>query len=81
MPDIPDLNEQLVQALAERGASTPMLERFARHLRSRPANAPLPCPFCFGLGRESELAEQTRFRDVYTVRCHTCGDQFTLRVG
>ena len=79
MPGSPDIEAQLVQRLKEKGASAYTLERFARHLRSRPPESPLPCPFCFGLGQDSELVEQTRIGDIYTVRCHTCGDQITLR--
>ena len=74
------IDEQLVQALRLHGASAFVLERFALRLRSRPAGAALPCPFCFRLGRESELIDQTRTRDTYAVRCSTCGDQIVLRL-
>ena len=79
MPGDPHIDAQLVHRLKEKGASAYTLERFARHLRSLPLEAALPCPFCFGLGQESELVEQTRIRDIHTVRCPTCGDQITLR--
>jgi hypothetical protein len=75
---VPDTDIQLVRALKERGASSYMLEHFARRLRSRPPDSDLPCPFCFGLGRDSPLIEQTRMGQILTFRCHTCGEQVLL---
>lgn len=78
--EVPDIDAQLLNRLKERGASDFILQRFARHLSARPAGTPMPCPFCFGLGQHSELEDQTRIGDIYTVRCHRCGDQITLRL-
>ena len=71
---------QLVDALKKRNASTHTLARFASHLQSRPVESELPCPFCFGLGRESALVEKTKIGEILAMRCDACGDQVLLRV-
>jgi hypothetical protein len=78
-PGSPDFDAQLVLLLKESGASRQTIDRYAVRLRARAAGSGLPCPFCFTLGRDSILAEQTRIAAILVMRCNTCEKQVLLR--
>jgi len=78
MPDI-GFHSQLIEAMKRRATPAGTIERFVRHLRALPAGSDLPCPFCFALGRDGTLLEQTKTTTILSMRCASCGEQVVFR--
>jgi hypothetical protein len=40
----------------------------------------LACPFCFVVGQQGRMVEQTKVGDTAALRCRTCSEQILIRI-
>src|SRR5687768_570518 len=72
---------QSCEALLKRHASTRTVDSFKLYWNS--LSRPMlhrPCPFCFAVGQQGRMIEQTQTGDLLPLRCETCGENILVRL-
>jgi len=75
----PPYLETFCAALLERKATPRTIEAFRLYWLSlsRPMSH-CPCPFCFAVGQQGRMIEQTQNNGILPLRCETCGERILL---
>ena len=72
---------QFCDALLKRQATSRTVEAFKLYWMS--LSHPMqycPCPFCFAVGQQGRMVEQTQNHGVLPLQCETCGEQILIRL-
>src|SRR5688572_8715824 len=75
----PQFLEKFCAALLERQAAPRTIEAFRLYWLSlsRPM-AHFPCPFCFAVGQQGRMIEQTQDRGMVPMVCETCSERILV---
>ena len=72
---------QFCEALRKRKAAPRTIEAFRLYWQS--LSRPLvqcPCPFCFAVGQQGRMIEQTQDGNNLPLRCETCSERILIPV-
>lgn len=75
----PSYLEKFCEALLERQVAPRTIEAFKLYWLSLPR--PLthfPCPFCFAVGQQGRMIEQTQDRGTVPLVCETCSGRILI---
>jgi|SRR5688572_3666509 len=79
MPELESYLTQFCEALRTRKVAPRTIEAFRLYWLSLPRPlAHCPCPFCFAVGQQGRMIEQTQDRGMLPLVCETCSEKILI---